>query len=167
MIPKTSKAVENEFERCLRNKAFVKIPKERYIDYVKEAYEDLSSAEKEESDKWAITKAYQSLFMMCNALLVRHLGLYSKDHGCVIVALMKEEILSQSILKTIYRMLKDRKAVFSGTKVTEAFFEQIFYVRMIRNKYLYIPRTQRKVRTSPTKIIDEIKETLKILSGVL
>jgi uncharacterized protein (UPF0332 family) len=165
MIPKTFKGIENEFNRCIRNKVFVRIPRNSYKDYIKEAYADLASATEEENEKWAIAKAYQSLFLMCNALLVKHLGLYSKDHSCVIIALMRENVLSQDILERMHRFLKEKKKFF--TRPSESLFREISKIRVVRNKYLYIPKTQRKVKASSREIIGEVREILRILSDVL
>ena len=107
MIPKTEEKLEKEYERC--KKSFVAVNKESYIHYKNEAYSDLQSAEKDESSKWAITKAYQSLFLMCNALLVKNLGSYSKDHSCIIIALLKNNILTKETLDKINSMLKERE----------------------------------------------------------
>ena len=165
MIPKNEKKLENEFKRCERSKSLVIIPKDSYIDYVKEAYSDLNSAERElsKSDKWAIVKAYQGLFLMCNAILVKNLGYYSKDHGCVILALLKNKIIDNETLQRISNILEKRDKL--GEKEHfKNFFNEIDDIRILRNKYLYLPETQRKLKESPKDIIDEIKEIIKILN---
>jgi len=165
MIPKNEKKLENEFKRCERSKSFVTIPKDSYLDYVKEAYSDLNSAEGElgKSDKWAIVKAYQGLFLMCNALLVKNLGYYSKDHGCVILGLLKNRIIDNETLQRISSILEKRDKL-SQKEPFKNFFNKIDDIRILRNKYLYLPETQRKLKESPKDIIDEIKEIMKILN---
>ena len=97
MLPKNNTALEKEYKRC--QKSFITISKEAYKDYFEEAYSDLDSADKEENDKWAIAKAYQALFLYCNGLLVRKAGFYSKDHGCVLIGLLKNNIVPKEILE--------------------------------------------------------------------
>lgn len=159
MLPKSEQALENVFRQCEDDEAFVKIPKESYIDFVKEAYSDLASAEEElgKSDKWAIVKAYQALFSMCNALLIRKLGCYSKDHGCVLVALMKEG----AVPETLVGRIKD--VLHNGDK--EGIFDRISNIRITRNKYLYFPETQRRMKTSPKAVVDEVRAIMQILAG--
>lgn len=158
MLPKSEQALENALGQCEDDGAFVKIPKESHIDFVKEAYSDLASAEDEfgKSDKWAIVKAYQALFSMCNALLIRKRGCYSKDHGCVLLALMKERVIPETLLGRI-------KGVLHGE---EGLFDKISGIRITRNKYLYFPETQRRVKASPNAVVDEVRAIMQVLAGV-
>lgn len=161
MMPKNKESLEREHNRCIAEKAFVRIPKESYSDYVKEAYADIASAEEDvqKSPKWAIVKAYQALFLMSNALSIKKLGFYSKDHGCILVALMKENVISPELLEKISAILKQRKKA-------ENFFEEVSNIRIARNKYLYLPQTQRKLNVSASDIIEEIKEIIRVLGEV-
>ncbi len=104
ILPKEGNLTKS-FNSCL--KKFVIVDKSEYIDYIKESYSDLSSAEKEDNEKWVITKAYQSLFLMCNALLVKNLGYYSKDH-----ALKEKEPTISLILQPSQRLLVIGKEYF-------------------------------------------------------
>ncbi len=163
MISKNSKRLNKEFNWCSSKNTFVKVGKESYIDYMDEALSDLNSAAKEENEKWAITKAYQALFLACNALLVRKLGFYSKDHGCVIVALLKHSIVTEEKLARINAMLEQKKKLFSELRPRMNFFDEISNIRITRNKYLYLPRTQRKLKVSAKGVIEEVKEIIRIL----
>ncbi len=157
-MPKNKEALEKEYSRCIKANAFVRLPKEKYIDYVKEAYSDIASAEEEieKSPKWALVKAYQALFLMSNALLIKKMGFYSKDHGCILVALMKENALSEKVLEDISKLLKAKKKA-------EDFFDEVSNIRIARNKYLYLPQTQRQMNVSVKDIVDEIKSLIKIM----
>ena len=147
------------YDKCL--KKFVKVNKENYLDYIKEAYSDLESAEKEDNEKWAITKAYQSLFLMCNALLVKNFGYYSKDHECVVIALMKNKIIASKTIEKISKILNKGQEL--DLKPKKDFFEEISNIRITRNKYLYLPKTQRKLNVSHKDIINEVKELIRLL----
>ncbi len=166
-IPKTNSALANEFKRCEKRKAFVEVDKARYTHYLDEAYSDLAYAEGENSDKWAIVKAYQALFLMTNALLVRHLGYYSKDHSCVIIALLSHKIVSKEILDKINQMLEEKSKLFSELKPQDNFFKEIENIRLTRNIYMYIPKTQRKLKISPAGVVAEVKALLSILRELL
>lgn len=163
MIPKDIKKLDKGYERC--RKSFVKVDKGAYIHYKNEAYSDLQSAEKDTSPKWAITKAYQALFLMCNAILVRNLGFYSKDHSCVIIALLKNKIIAGEAISKINNMLVEKKKLLSEFKSKDNFFEEVSNIRITRNKYLYLPETERKLKISHREIVEEVKEIINILSG--
>lgn len=162
-MPKNNKRLDKEFNWCSSKKTFVKVGKESYIDYMDEALSDLNSADKENNEKWAITKAYQALFLACNALLVKKLGFYSKDHGCVIVALLRHKIVTEEKLVKINVMLEEKKKLFSELRPKTNFFEEISNIRVTRNKYLYLPQTQRKLKISAKGVIEEVKEIIRIL----
>jgi len=164
MLPKNEKGLEKEYQRC--QKSFVTVNKESYKDYFEEAFSDLESADKEENDKWAIAKAYQALFLYCNGLLVKKTGFYSKDHGCVIIGLFKNNIVSKEILEKIHKMLEEKKKVFTEIELKDNFFEEISKIRISRNKYLYLPKTQRELKESPKQRVKEVKEIIKILSEI-
>lgn len=161
MTPKSMKALENALRQCEEDKAFVKIPKESYADFIKESYSDLASAEDEldKSDKWAIVKAYQALFSMCNALLIKRSGIYSKDHGCVLVALMKERAIPETALARISEVLEKKWPANAGGGL----FDRISDIRITRNKYLYFPETQRQMKASPKAVVEEVKAIMKLL----
>lgn len=161
MMPSNRQSLEKEYKRCIAKKAFVQIPKEAHTDYIKEAYSDIASAEEdvEKSPKWAIVKAYQALFMMTNALSIKKLGFYSKDHGCILVALMNENVIPSEILSKISAILAQRKK-------TENFFDEVSNIRIARNKYLYLPETHRKLDVSVADVVDEIKEIIRILGDL-
>ena len=161
IIPKTEKALARGFQRCSRQKSFVEIEKESYRDYQAEALADLDSAVKElkEGDvKWAIVKAYQALFSQCTALLVKNLGLYSKDHSCLILALLKHGLVREETLKKISELFKDR----------ESLFEEINKLRLFRNKAMYFPKTQSKLALQEaSNAIEETRKLIAILSEEL
>ena len=54
--------------------------------------------------------------------------------------------------------------MLSEFKPKDNFFEEISNIRITRNKYLYLPETERKLKSSPKAIIEEVKEIIKILS---
>jgi len=159
MIPKKEKAIEKSLERC--HKAFVQISKENYLSYAEEALSDLDSAYKElreGSVKWAIVKAYQALFLQCTAILVKDLGVYSKDHGCLLIALLKNNILKQDILEKIESMLDHKKTLY----------EEIESIRIFRNKAMYFPKTQSKIgKEEAEKTIEEVRKIMALIGGQL
>jgi len=155
MIPKKEKAIEKSFERC--HKTFVQINKENYLSYMEEALSDLDSAYKELKEgsiKWAIVKAYQALFLQCTAILVKNLGIYSKDHGCLLIALLKNNILKQEIVEKIESMFDHKNTLY----------EEIESIRIFRNKALYFPKTQDIIgREDAERRIEDVR---KIISAI-
>lgn len=96
---------------------------------------------------------------MLNSMLIRKTGFYSKDHACILVALMREKAFSSDILDKISILLKDRKK-------NENFFEEVSDIRVARNKYLYLPQTQRLLNISVQDLVNEIKDMIKILGDI-
>jgi uncharacterized protein (UPF0332 family) len=164
VIPKTKEKLEKEYIRC--EKSYVKIDKNLFQEYLNLAYEDLDSAVRETNPRWAITKAYQSLFLMCNAILVKKIGIYSKDHHCLIVALANENLIKTPILNRIYELLKSKEKLFEGLKPEDALFEEISRLRIERNSYLYLPKTLRKITKTSRDILEEVRQLIKLLGEV-
>ncbi|MDI6737635.1 MAG: hypothetical protein QME12_03905 [Nanoarchaeota archaeon] len=164
MVPKTKQALERSYRRC--GKSFVKIDKSLYREYQQMAYDDLESAAKEESPRWAATKAYQALFLMCNAVLVKKLGFYSKDHNCIITALLYDKIIPEDSLRKIHDMLKKKDKFFAEISPNESFFEEIANIRISRNNYLYLPKALRNIKTPADRIIDEVRELIRLLGEI-
>lgn len=159
MLPKNEKSLDNEYKKCKRQRNFISVSKESYNDYVEEAYSDIISAEKELREeiniKWAVVKAYQALFSMCTAIVIKNLGFYSKDHGCLIIILLKENLISDKTLKRVSSTLKNK----------ESLFEEVTKIRLLRNKAMYFPKAQQKVNLAIVEeALKEIKEIIKALS---
>jgi len=158
MIPKTDQALEKAYAFCMRQNTFIRIDKQSYVDYRDEALADLASAKKEEDVRWAIVKAYQALFHQCTAVLVKNLGVYSKDHGCLITALLKHALIQKETLEKVHSLFDHKKTLF----------EEIDRIRLSRNKALYFPKTQSKLGKEETsKIIEEVRALLMILGEQL
>jgi uncharacterized protein (UPF0332 family) len=160
-MTKTRGKLEARYGGCERK--FVKVDNLLYRDYQNAAYEDLDSARKEENPKWAVTKAYQALFMMCNSILVRKEGFYSKDHGCLIVALLHKNLVTRESLGRIHKMLEEKKRLFSALSLEDSFSEEITSIRLARNRYLYLPKSLRKAAAPAKQIIEEAAELIRIL----
>jgi len=104
-------------------------------------------------------KAYQALFLMCNAVLVKKTGFYSKDHGCILTALSHDNSIPEKKLDNISTYLKNRNK-------GENFFEEVSNIRITRNKYLYLPETQRRLNVSAREFVDEIKMLIRLLGDI-
>ncbi|MBS3125392.1 HEPN domain-containing protein [Candidatus Woesearchaeota archaeon] len=158
---KTQKVLDSSFDRCTRQKTFIQIDKLSFRDYRDEALADLDAAKKELANgtiKWAIVKAYQALFLQCTAVLVKTVGVYSKDHGCLLIALLKHNIVSVDVLSKIETMLSHKKTLF----------EEIERLRISRNKALYFPKTQNIIAAQEAEhIIEEVRSLLVLLGEQL
>lgn len=158
MIPKTDKTLEKAYANCVRYKTFIQIDKQSYIFYRDEALADLASAKKEDDVRWAIVKAYQALFHQCSAVLVKNLGVYSKDHGCLIMALLKNNLITQETLEQVHSLFDHKKTLF----------EEIDGIRISRNKALYFPKTVSRLgKEEANKVIEEVRQLLVILGEQL
>lgn len=155
--------IEKRYNLCKRS--FVALDEKLYPEYQNMAYEDLDSSKKEENLRWKITKAYQALFLMCNSLLVKKLGFYTKDHDCLIIALLHNDLIPGDVLQRIKSVFSKREA-FSELDMGDAFFRGVSEIRIARNNYLYLPKTLRKTKTAPEQIIDEVKELIKLIGEI-
>ncbi len=155
MIPKKESTIERSFEKC--QKTFVQIDRASYLTYKEEALSDLDSAYKEQKEgnaKWAIVKAYQALFLQCTAVLVKNLGIYSKDHGCLLIALLKNNLLKKETFEKVKGLLNNKATIY----------EEIDHIRIFRNKALYFPKVQSKIGQEDTeKTLNEIREIISLI----
>jgi len=91
----------------------VDISRDAYTDHLAMAKDDLISLKADfDKDNWrlVITKSYYAVFHATNALLIRKLGFYAKDHMCAVYALKKENLLHESLyleLGKIYERFSD------------------------------------------------------------
>jgi len=138
----------------------------KYIVSKPRTYEDINSAKKEESPRWAVTKAYQSLFLMCNAILIKKLGVYSKNHTCVMIAMFKHNLISENILTKIHKMLEKKDNLFVGLASKDSFYEEISQIRITRNKYLYFPKSLRNIKTPSNELVEEVRQLIQLLGEI-
>lgn len=164
MIPKTKDKLEKEYKKC--EKSFVKIDNRLFKEYMELSYEDLESARNEKNARWTVTKAYQSLFLMCNSILVRKKGFYSKDHNCLILALVHDNLISKELLERIHELLKNKDKLFNEFNPEDSFFEEISLIRIERNNRLYLPITLRTTKKKSDEIVGEVRELIKILGEI-
>lgn len=112
-MPKGERAVERAFQNCEKRERFVKDTAEHYKRRLKKAKHDLSRAVAEFDDEcwdWTIIKSYYAIFHAANTLLSKKMGLFSKDHSCLIIALKKHGLISDRLflkLRSIYENFSD------------------------------------------------------------
>ncbi len=168
-LPKSEKALEKAYQNCEKKNKFRQTDSQTFQDYVVRSQKDLASADndfKNEDYYWARIKAYQALFHMLNTLLVKNLGYYSKDHGCILTALMKNNIITDetaSELHIVVESLSQNKTVTSKDAL-----QDIDDFRIQRNFALYKPKAWEGVtKQDIEKELNKIKNNIKILAGLL
>lgn len=158
-LPKNEKRAENDFEDCKKHNVFVDVDKELFKEYVVRAQKDIASAENDIDSGyfyWSTIKAYQAVFFIANALLVKYLGYYSKDHKCIITALLREKIISGKTAKKLDSAL-ERKLL-----------SDMDSLRLERNKAMYGPDAWKRVTEEGAKnALRESKALFEELVGVL
>jgi len=168
-LPKTVKTLERAYQNCEKKNKFRKVDSQQFQDYVIRSQKDLASADndfKNEDFYWCRIKAYQALFHMLNALLVKNVGYYSKDHCCILTALLKNNILTNEIASQLHLVVEaiTKKSV---TTVEDA-LQDIDDFRIQRNFALYKPKAWKEVtREDLEQELSKIKNNIKILAGLL
>lgn len=122
-LPKNPEALERSYQNCRDRNKFVEVNKEDYSKHLELAKDDLnaiSSDYEKKNWRWVITKSYYCILHSTNALLVNKLGFFSKDHLCAVLALRKNNLISEDFfdeLKEIYEKFSD---IFGFAVVYEA-----------------------------------------------
>lgn len=168
-LPKTVNALEKAYQNCEKRNKFRKIDSQQFQDYVIRSQKDLASADNDFKNSdyyWARIKAYQALFHMLNALLVKNFGYYSKDHGCILAALLKNKIITDEIALQLHLVVEDvtKKRITSS----EDAVQDIDDLRIQRNFALYKPKAWEEVtKKDIEEELRKIKNNIKILAGLL
>lgn len=166
-LPANSTALNRAFLSCERKGKLKAIDVALYSDYVERAQKDLASAERDFSAgdfHWARVKAYQSLFYLLNALLIKYKGYFSKDHGCVIIALMHENIITEETAAALHLLVKNALEQVNADTIYADFDE----FRMQRNFALYKPKAWEDVKAEDVRQeLDKIKENFQTLLRLL
>jgi len=171
-LPKTAEALEKAYKNCEKRNKFRKIDSQKFQDYVVRSQKDIASAAndfKNEDYYWVRIKAYQSLFHMLNALLVKNFGYYSKDHGCILTALMKNNIITDEIASKLHIVVENlsKDDIISITTSEDA-LQDIDDFRIQRNFALYKPKAWEEVtKEDIEQELTKIKENIKILAELL
>ncbi len=166
-IPGTDKALQKSYLYCQKRGKFKEVDKPSYSDYLQRAQKDLASAERDLQAgdfHWARIKAYQSLFHLLNAILVKHLGYFSKDHSCVIVALMQNNLITADVAGQLH--LLTEKVIKSTT--ARDIYGDIDQFRIQRNFALYKPKAWESVKKEDVQEeLTRIKNNFNILARLL
>ncbi len=168
-LPPTTKALERAYQNCQQKNKFRAVDNTQFQDYLIRSQKDIASAEndfKHEDYYWARIKAYQALFHMLNALVVKHFGYYSKDHSCILTALLKNNIITSEIASQLQVVVKDPTT--KDITTSEEAIQDIDNFRIQRNFALYKPKAWKEVTKEDIKQeLDKIKNNLKILVSIL
>lgn len=168
-LPRTEKALEKAYQNCEKRNKFRKVDRLQFHDYVIRSQKDLASADNDFKNSdyyWARIKAYQALFHMLNALLVKNCGYYSKDHGCILTSLLKNRIITDEIAVQLHLMVEDvtKKKITSSEEVVQ----DIDDLRIQRNFALYKPKAWKEVtQLDIEEELRKIKNNITILAGLL
>ena len=106
---------------------------------------------------------------MLNALLVKNFGYYSKDHGCILTALMKNNIITDEIASKLHIVVENlsKDDIISITTSEDA-LQDIDDFRIQRNFALYKPKAWEEVtKEDIEQELNKIKENIKILAELL
>src|SRR3989338_7892203 len=122
-FPKTDKKLEKSYESCKKRKRFIEISKEFYTEHLELAKDDLNSIKTDFDNKnwrWVVTKSYYAIFHATNALLVNKLGFFSKDHLCAVIALKKENLITDKLYEELGKIYERFSDIFGFVIMFEA-----------------------------------------------
>ncbi|MBI2129693.1 HEPN domain-containing protein [Candidatus Woesearchaeota archaeon] len=137
-LPKTKEALGKAYQNCEKKKSFRKVDSGQFQDYMVRSQKDIASADNDFKNGdyyWSRIKAYQSLFHMLNAILVKNFGFYSKDHGCILTALLKNSIITDKIASQLHLVVEN--AAKNAAMTSEDAVQDIDDFRIQRNFALY------------------------------
>jgi uncharacterized protein (UPF0332 family) len=164
----TSAALEKAYQNCEKRSKLREISSEQFQDYLVRSQKDIASAENDFKNGdyyWARIKAYQALFHMLNALLVKKYGYYSKDHGCILTALLKHKIITGEVALQLHVVIE---SISEKSASMEEAVQDIDDFRIQRNFALYEPKAWKDVtKEDVAQELNKIKNNLKILAGLL
>ncbi len=170
-VPKSNKALQKAYDFCVKKKSFRDAEKSTFVDYVLRSQKDIASAENDfqnEDYYWVRVKGYQALFHMLNALLVKHCGYFSKDHGCILTALLKKEIILDNIAEKLHIVVRDVENVRDFADSVGSAVQDIDDLRIQRNFALYKPKAWKEVTKEDIRYeLDKIKKNIQILVTLL
>jgi len=119
-LPKTKESIAKSYESCDTQKRFVKVGKDSFLPHLEKAKSDLSRITPDMENgywDWVIIKSYYATHHAINALLVKSLGFYSKDHICAILALKNHELLPDELYNKL-RSINAKFSDFTGFDIT-------------------------------------------------
>jgi len=161
--PKSEKAAEKDYVDCIEHKRFKQINKSFYSEYLTRSQKDLTSAYRDLEDgdyHWGIIKAYQALFFVLNALLIKYKGYFSKDHRCIITALLKEKVISTAVAEHVDLFIKNLDDFKTLDEVDD--------LRLDRNKAMYSPTAWKDFKKQQAEtILNEARELINKLVGLV
>lgn len=167
-LPKTQKRLEKAYENCIKKGKFKEVDKESFHDYLIRSQKDILSAEndlKNEDFHWTRIKAYQSLFHMLNAILIKKLGFYSKDHSCILTALLNNNIITKEISSKMNIVIE---SITNQKKNPKESIQDIDDLRIQRNFALYKPKAWEEItKKDIQQELIKIKHNLNILASLL
>lgn len=112
-LPEKEDSIKNFFGSCKSRRKFVDSDPNDYMKHLEKAKHDLNRADAEFKDDvwdWTIVKAYYAIHHAGNALLLKSKGFFSKDHGCLIIALNFFNLIAKELfvkLKNIHNRFSD------------------------------------------------------------
>lgn len=167
-LPQISAAIEKAYQNCEKRSKLRVIDPGQFQDYLVRSQKDIASAENDFKNGdyyWARIKAYQALFHMLNALLVKNNGYYSKDHGCILTALLKYKIITEEVALQLHLVIE---SISRKSASMEEAVQDIDDFRIQRNFALYEPKAWKDVtQEDVAQELNKIKNNLKILAGLL
>lgn len=122
-FPKSAEGLEKSYESCKTRKKFIEIHKNSYSEHLELAKDDLNSIKTDFENKnwrWVVTKSYYAIFHATNALLVNKLGFFAKDHLCAVIALKKENLISEELYRRLGKIYERFSDIFGFAIIFEA-----------------------------------------------
>lgn len=119
-LPKKKEGIEKSYKNCEESRKYTILSKEEFKSHLEKAKSDLSRIQVDYDDEawdWVIIKAYYAIHHAINALLIKFLGFYSKDHFCAILALKNFELIPQDAYEKL-RKISTKFSDFTGFEVS-------------------------------------------------
>lgn len=170
-LPKSEEKIIKAFQDCLKEKriqirerTFVKVPKEEHEAYIDSALRALNAAKvllDAGNYEWVIVPCYSAIYQAGNAVLIKELEKECRDHFCMLISLLKLKKIGGEQVKDALN-IKEKLDVLPEESIRFA-----SKLRLARSSVIYKPSLDFNERFIAERVFEKAKSFVDILLKVL
>ncbi len=108
-LPREKSSIEAFYANCTKLNSF-RESRQPASEFLSAAKQDLLSAARDFQSGdwiWTVNKAYYVIYNACTAILIKKTGKFTKDHGCLFVALAHHELVPKELFEKLSKIYED------------------------------------------------------------